>query len=309
MATPMKGKPDYTRIGIIRQLQAMGAEKYEIGIFDRDRDVMIPRFWTGEMILKSIAYLRRQNVDGKDIFIRPEGSMGLVFFDDLTRGTLKQLEADGLRPAVVIQSSPDNFHGWVRVSDNPIPENLATAVSKVLAKTYGGDQNSADWRHYGRLAGFTNRKPEYIDESGRSPFVTLSDGNGNLARNASDLLTKATMYLDEMKEREAARLAELSRRAEMNRTSNRNRVPAERFYEGQINGILQRFGAGFNTSKADWMIVNKMLMAGYSREEIYFTLMSLSPAVAKRGKYAERYISVTLSQATGQVINDGEATK
>jgi hypothetical protein len=301
MTTTVKGKPDYTRIGITRQIQAMCAEKYEIGIYDGDRDVMIPRFWNGGLILKSIEYLRRQNSEGKDIFIRPQGSMGLVFFDDLDRGALKQLQEDGLRPAVVIQSSPDNFHGWIRVSDKPIPEKLATAVSKVLAKTYGGDENSADWRHYGRLAGFTNRKPKYIDEFGRSPFVTLSDGNGSLAPKADHLIAKASLYLEEIKEKESLRLAELARRAEMNRTSNLHRVPAEQFYEDMINRICKRYGAGFNTSKADWMIVNKMLMSGYSREEIYLALILLSPAVKKRGKYAERYITLTLNQATNQI--------
>lgn len=298
----MKAKPDFTLIGIARQLKAMGADLYEIGIFDRDRDVMIPRVWTPDMIYKSIGFLKRQNVDGRDIFIRPSGSVGLVFFDDLSRGALKQLDADGLKPGVIVQSSPDNFHGWLRVSASPIPEELATAVSKVLAKRYGGDQNSADWRHYGRLAGFTNRKPKYINSDGKSPFVTLYDGNGKLALEADNLLADANTYLADMREREQARLAELSRVAAIHRAANKDKADPGAFYTSELRGIYKRFGANANTSKADWMIVNKMLLAGYSREEIYFVLVEHSPAVEKRGKYSERYIRITLDEAIGSVV-------
>lgn len=297
----MASKPDFTLIGIARQLKAMGADMYEIGIFDRDRDIMIPRVWSADMIYKSIGFLKRQNVDGRDIFIRPAGSMGLVFFDDLDRGALKKLDADGLKPAVIVQSSPDNFHGWLRVSESPISEELATAISKVLAKRYGGDQNSADWRHYGRLAGFTNRKPKYINKDGKSPFVTLYDGNGKLAPGADGLISDANSYLEDMREREQARLAELARVAALHRAANKDKTDPGMFYTSELRGIYKRFGAAMNTSKADWMIVNKMLLSGYSREEIYFVLVEHSPAVEKRGKYSERYISVTLDEAIGSV--------
>ncbi len=298
----MKAKPDFTLIGITRQLSAMGADKYEVGIFDRERDVMIPRFWSPDTIYKSIGFLKRQNVDGRDIFIRPAGSVGLVFFDDLNRGILKQLEVDGLKPAIIVQSSPDNFHGWLRVSEVPIPEELATAVSKVFAKRYGGDQNSADWRHYGRLAGFTNRKPKYINDAGKSPFVTLYDGNGKLAPNAGNLLADAKAYLVDMQEKEQSRLAELSRAAAIHRAANKDKANPGEFYNSELRGIYKRFGVAMNTSKADWMIVNKMLLMGYSREEIYFVLVEHSPAVEKRGKYSERYITVTLDEAIGSVV-------
>ena len=39
-----------------------------------------------------------------------------------------------------------------------------------MAARYGGGPKSIDWRHFGRLAGFTNRKPQYADKAGRYPF-------------------------------------------------------------------------------------------------------------------------------------------
>ena len=41
----------------------------------------------------------------------------------------------------------------------PLEPAVATAAGKHLARLYGGDWASTDWRHLGRLAGFTNQKP------------------------------------------------------------------------------------------------------------------------------------------------------
>ena len=37
---------------------------------------------------------------------------------------------------------------------------FSTRAAKELARRFGGDPSSADWRHFGRLAGFTNQKPK-----------------------------------------------------------------------------------------------------------------------------------------------------
>jgi hypothetical protein len=38
---------------------------------------------------------------------------------------------------------------------------------------FRGDPGAADWRHFGRLAGFTNRKPAYAGRDGLFPFVRI----------------------------------------------------------------------------------------------------------------------------------------
>ena len=46
-------------------------------------------------------------------------------------------------------------------------------AAKILAERFGGDPNSADWRHFGRLAGFTNPKPQYRLPNGLFPYSQL----------------------------------------------------------------------------------------------------------------------------------------
>jgi len=43
-----------------------------------------------------------------------------------------------------------------------------------MAEKFGGDRGADDWRHFGRLAGFQNRKAKYFDAAvGYIPFVRL----------------------------------------------------------------------------------------------------------------------------------------
>lgn len=64
-------------------------------------------------------------------------------------------------------------------------------AARELAARYGGDPASADYRHYGRLSGSTNRKPERALGDGRQPFVLLRESSGRVAEGAEELLDRA----------------------------------------------------------------------------------------------------------------------
>jgi hypothetical protein len=52
------------------------------------------------------------------------------------------------------------------------------AQEDVVARLLG---RAADWRHFGRLAGFTNRKRAYRNaETGLHPFVKLIEASGTM---------------------------------------------------------------------------------------------------------------------------------
>jgi len=100
------------------------------------------------------------------------------------------MAAQGHDPCVVLQTSPGHLQAWVHVSSTPLPPDIATAIGKHLARTYGGDRASTDWRHLGRLAGFTNRKPRRTPD-GYPPWVKVVYTRLCLARCAADLLRSA----------------------------------------------------------------------------------------------------------------------
>jgi DNA primase RepB-like protein len=55
---------------------------------------------------------------------------------------------------------------------------FSTHAAKELARRFGRDPSSADWRHFGRLAGFTNQKPKRRLPSGFPTFVRLRQCEG-----------------------------------------------------------------------------------------------------------------------------------
>jgi hypothetical protein len=73
---------------------------------------------------------------------------------------------------------------------------LATALGRHLADLYGGDRASTDWRHLGRLAGFTNQKPHRRQVNGYPPWVKILHAAPGLASQAERLLQAARAHVE-----------------------------------------------------------------------------------------------------------------
>ena len=169
--------PDKTQVAVEKQIQAMGCERFEVGVFDAISERMIPRVWSKETVLKSIAWLRYENLKGRNIYIRPAGEHRLSLVDDLKAASIQRMKREGFAPAVVVETSPGNFQAWLDHGQK-LERSLSTTVAKSLAQEFRGDLGSADWRHFGRLAGFTNRKEKYRQPNGHFPYVLLLEASG-----------------------------------------------------------------------------------------------------------------------------------
>lgn len=160
----------------------MGCEVFEVGLFKPTaigkEPVMLPRTWDVDALLRSVAWLRRQNRDGRNIYIRPKGEHNLSLVDDLSAAKVQAMKVAGFTPALVVQTSPANFQAWVKHPET-LSKDVSTAAARALAGKFGGDRGAADWRHFGRLAGFTNRKDKYRGEFGLYPYVLLTEHNGS----------------------------------------------------------------------------------------------------------------------------------
>lgn len=280
---------------VSRQLQAMACPEYEVGIRDRATGKMALRTWSPSEVLHSLPWLRRQNAGGCDIYIRPLGSRGLLLLDDLLYGTLDRMVQEGVEPALVTRTSPQNYQAWVRVSTEPISERLATAAAKLLADRFQADPNSADWRHFGRLAGFTNQKPTHRDETGRSPFVLLWDATGRVASARRTILQEASARLAVPPSayplpvyRSPAGLVEDPA------------VAFQSFYARQA----ARYGAELDRSRTDWSGARVLLSAGHPIPVVFDVMFHNSPDLADRKKgHEEDYLLRTLASVLGLDAN------
>lgn len=175
------------------QTAAMGCEVFEIGLLkpDAEREPhMLLRTWDVPTLLRSVSWLRHQNAIGRHIFIRPHGEHCLNLIDDVVPAKVSQLSKEGFQPAAVVRTSPANYQVWLKHPE-PLSREVGTAVAKLLAQRFGGDPSSADWRHFGRLAGFTNRKPKHAREDGSFPFVVLLGATGRVYSKAAEMIREA----------------------------------------------------------------------------------------------------------------------
>src|ERR1700733_11069525 len=189
-----------TVAAVMQQAAAMGSGLFEVGLFNPDagtgESVMIPRVWDTEMLVNSVSWLRHQNREGRNIYIRPKGEHDLSMVDDLTREGVSSMKEAGFKPAVIVETSPGNYQAWLKHPER-LSKETSTAAARALADKFGGDRGAADWRHFGRLAGFTNRKAKYFDaNTGLYPFVRLIEALGGIYPEAERFLASVNSGLE-----------------------------------------------------------------------------------------------------------------
>ena len=163
---------DITRSQVRKQLAAMASDYFDLGILRSDGRMLLQEAWTPTQIEQANQRLRRENARGAHIFVRPHGIHALSLVDDLSVDAIARMRDAGFQPTLVAETSPQNFQVWLN-HGRTLDHNMSTLAAKELATRFGGDLSSADWRHFGRLAGFTNRKPERLLPNGLAPFVRL----------------------------------------------------------------------------------------------------------------------------------------
>lgn len=203
--------PGATSTAVRQQMAAMGCAWFEVGVFRPETAgtdaSMLLRVWDRDTLLRSTSWLQLQNRAGKHIYIRPKGAHNLTLVDDLTADAIAAMDRDGFHPALVVETSPSNFQAWLKHPEL-LDKQLSTATARTLAETFGGDVGAADWRHFGRLSGFTNRKPKYQDvTTGLYPLVWLVEAEGKVYPRADQFLASVRRSVEErLQAREHLRL-------------------------------------------------------------------------------------------------------
>lgn len=276
---------------IHRHLAALPCLRYELRLIDHaTRQCRASRWWTGEQLVSPyvIAFLRARNREGCDIYFRPYAgawNAGYVLLDfDAAICPLARMRAAGQAPCVLVETSPGRHQAWVRIDLHPAEPATATATARSLAATYGADPASADWRHLGRLAGFTNRKPLRRNHSGLPPFVkVLWTGDPGVA-----VLHRA---LDHPHCAQPQPVAMAS-------------PPARVLQPGAYAQWLQRAGVWLpvtDWSAADYRVARALLAAGLTAAQAMAVLRSGSPGFPRRHADPEGYLWRTVLRAADEL--------
>ena len=290
---------------IRRQLAGMPNDFYFIRLIHgfTHRPAPGERLWTADDLVRGtvVRFLRTRNHQGFNVYLLPYGgpcNAGYIFLDlDQPRPcVLEAMRANGHEPCVVLQTSPGHLQAWVRVSPTGLEPELATALGRQLAHTYGGDLASTDWRHLGRLAGFTNQKPQRRTPSGSAPWVRVLEAHALLASAAQDLLHSATQAVARHSTASAADT--ISPPVHVHHPFPITAPAAAQIYRSWMERwhIQERF------SRVDWSIVDlwlarKLLALHIPRTQVEAILRLGSPDFPRHHGNPEDYLRRTLARA------------
>ncbi|MBF6571574.1 MAG: hypothetical protein IVW54_22220 [Candidatus Binataceae bacterium] len=185
---------EITHTIVARQLFAMNSKSFDIGVLQHSGRMLLREHRTTDQVEAAIKWLRHENARSAHVFVRPHGEHPLSLIDDLTWAAISEMTRAGFEPAVVVETSPRNFQVWLN-HGRSLSRNLSTQAAKELARRFGGDPSSADWRHFGRLAGFTNQKVSRRLINGLAPFVKLHAWSGNIYANAQEFLDSVAAHM------------------------------------------------------------------------------------------------------------------
>jgi hypothetical protein len=286
---------------IRRQLSAMPHELYLIRLIHHQTHRAFPgeRLWTADQLANTatIRFLRARNLEGCDVYIQPYGgkqNAGYILVDlDVARpSVIADMCANGHDPCVVLQTSPRHLQAWIRLSLLPLEPAVATAAGKWLACTYGGDAASTDWRHLGRLAGFTNQKPARRTLDRYAPWVKLVHARAGLAPGAASLLQSVRQ---QSVQPPAAPFPMHWTAADRGPTS-----PAEAIAIYQ--SCMQRWHIRERFPQPDWSIVDlwvakHLLLQGRSAAQVQAILRLASPHFPRRHADPDDYLRRTVARA------------
>ena len=289
-----------------RQIAAMPHDLYLIRLIHQKTGRAFPgeRLWTAAQLIHpaTLRFLRVRNREGCDVYIQPYAehrNPGYVLVDLDRSGpeVVEAMRADDLAPCVVLQTSPGNLQAWLHVSTTPLEPALASSISKQLARRYGGDLASTDWRHLGRLAGFTNQKPQRRNGRGYAPWVKVLYAHAGLVAQGTALLLAAPCGLPGTSQRAGAPRAQEIANADAVAAVTATHIYAD---------WLQRLRIPERFPQPDWSIVDKwiakeLLRQGMPAPRVAAILRAGSPGFPRRHSHPEDYLSRTLARAVIEI--------
>ena len=302
---------------IRRQLAAMPHDLYLVRLIHSQTRRAFPgeRLWTAAQLSHpaTVRFLRVRNCEGCDVYLHPyveDRNPGyiLIDLDHTDPAIVETMRAAGHQPCAVLQTSPGNLQAWVRVSAAPIDAAVASRIGKQLASVYGGDPASTDWRHLGRLAGFTNQKPQRRNGRGFAPWVKVLHAHAGIASQAAALLLAAEHRLGSRSDPalahhislppvappDAAGTGRLARSAAV--------ADAANLYARWLHRlrILERFPQP-DWSIADKWIAKELLQRGAPAPQVAAILRDGSPGFPRHHSHPDDYLRRTLACAAREV--------
>ena len=313
-----------TKTAIIKQLNGFGQNLFDVGLKSQPSDAhprgkLLQRMWEYDQVTcdKNIAWLRSENASGRDIFIRPSGFKSstddtlhypaIILVDDLQYKSIIHMEKEGFKPALVVETSPQNFQAWVYLTHKLLSPDKLLFYARRLQSLFDGDKGAAQSGQYGRLAGFANKKEKY-----NSPFVKCYSSNYKVAANAEKLLKE----LDDLALNKEFKHANksvstkyINLRKNKNLAKDTSQEEADAIFINKIHEYQNKYGVAFDASVAEWMITIQLLSNNFTADVVancfFLDVPQYVNAPERKGNHVSGYIERTITKAWNEIVSNG----
>nr|WP_229772632.1 DNA-primase RepB domain-containing protein [Desulfovibrio porci] len=300
-AEPMRELADFRKYA-----DAVNAERYRVTCikmeedggkktFILDKKGGMTRGFSPDELEAHIPEMLRFQKRGENIYYTPlSDDRHHILIDDMTRDSLKKLQEDGFRPAVVLESSPGNYQCLLTIprQGTEFDRDVGNRITERLNREYG-DKKLCGCIHPHRAPGFENRKPKHRREDGGYPQVKLLFAERRECGKALALARRIDHeYAEETEKRKAER-----------RTFPMPDFwpgdPASAYYAHLEN--IRRHLTIEDYSRVDAMIALRLRSNGHSRENVEETIRTCAPTIreTQTGRNWQRYAERTADYAFG----------
>lgn len=273
--------------------EAIGADRYTLTAIKMSADhhkafvLGVKDGMEASVVERRMRELLRLHARGENLYYTPRSErMHHVLVDDLSDGSLRQMLADGYKPAVVLQSSPGKLQALLnvpklgRADDQDVGNRLIVALNKKY-----GDPNLHACIHPHRAPGFENRKwepgapaPKYQRSDGTFPTVELRHAVACTCDRAYALSCVIARQLDEE-----------VRVAQARRPPIPVAAPAALLhsaYEAHYRDIVARHNKeeSLNLSRVDSMVALRLRVTGHDQAAIAAIIEACAPTIRPAGK-------------------------
>ncbi len=284
---------DRVRVTCIR-MEPEGGKK----VFILDKKGGATRGFTPEEMATHMPEMLRLQQRGENIYYTPlSETRHHILIDDMTRESVERLYADGFRPAVVLESSPDNFQCVLTIPKLQSAHNrdVGNRITEQLNRKYG-DQKLSGCIHPHRAPGFGNLKPKHRRKDGSFPQVRLLHAEERECAKALEL-----SRLIEREYAEAARVRQ-ERMARPQAVAPGATRPGDPIaaYQAHYENIRQQLALE-DLSRVDAMIALRLRATGHSRESVLDAVRRCAPTIREKqeGRDWQRYAERTAAYAFG----------
>ena len=287
---------------------AVNADRYRVTCIKMDEDGSkktfildkkggMTRGFSSEELEAHMPEMLRFQKRGENIYYTPlSDDRHHILIDDMTRESLKRLQEDGFRPAVVLESSPGNYQCLLTIPKlgTEFDRDVGNRITERLNREYG-DKKLCGCIHPHRAPGFENRKPKHRREDGSFTQVKLLFAERREYCKA--------LALSRRIDREYAETAK--RRQAEQRTLQTSDFRPGRSGSGLLypsGKIIRRHLTIEDYSRVDAMIALRMSSNGHSRESVEGKPSVFAPPTIRdspTGRNWQRYAERTVNYAFG----------